>query len=50
VADSRKFPQGVSKSAPSTWDLDRLCALLRANVEEIEKKQPPFFGTLKEEE
>jgi hypothetical protein len=46
VADSRKLSEGGSKKAPSTWDLDRLWSLLRASVEEIERKQPPFFGTL----
>ena len=31
----------------SNWDLDRIFALLKANIEEIEREQPNFFGTLK---
>jgi hypothetical protein len=31
----------------SNWDLDRIFALLKANIEEIEREQPHFFGALK---
>ncbi len=31
----------------SNWDLERIFALLKANIEEIERDQPEFFGTLK---
>ena len=31
----------------SNWDLDRIFALLKANIEEIEREQPNFFAQLK---
>jgi len=46
VAGPSKLPQSVPSKSHSTWDLDRLCSLLKANLEEIKRLQPPFFGTL----
>jgi hypothetical protein len=44
----RKNPSGHSRAVPpSSWDLNRLCSLLKANLQEIEKEHPLFFGSLK---
>jgi hypothetical protein len=47
------LPQSTENASPtqkmdeSNWDLERIFALLKANIEEIERDQPEFFGTLK---
>jgi hypothetical protein len=43
---SRSAYQDQSKIR-STWDRDRVSLLLKTNLEEIERKRPSFFGTLK---
>jgi hypothetical protein len=41
-------PSGNSRPKfPSSWDLDRLTTLLKAQLSEIEEQHSAFFGTLK---
>jgi len=40
-------PAGAKEKARATWDLDRVFLLLKANIEDIAKENPLFFGTLK---
>jgi hypothetical protein len=35
------------KAIRSGWDLNRINALLKSSIDEIESEHPPFFGTLK---
>jgi hypothetical protein len=47
VKTTSQFPTQERKSLPSSWSLDQIISLLKSNVEEIAKEQPPFFGALK---
>lgn len=44
---SAGHPSRARQTDQSSWELDRIFALLKANIEEIEKDHPGFFGTLK---
>lgn len=47
MAEPKKLLQNPPAEIPSSWNLDRLHSLLKNNLEEIEKENPFFFGTLK---
>jgi hypothetical protein len=47
LTESSGRPPQTRKKDRSSWDLDRIFALLMSNIEEIEKEHPAFFGTLK---
>jgi hypothetical protein len=42
-----KLPSKSPENVRPGWDLARIFSLLKGSVEEIEKEQPFFFGTLK---
>ena len=47
MTESSGRPPQTRNKVRSSWDLDRIFALLKANIEEIEKEHPVFFGALK---
>jgi hypothetical protein len=47
LSQSTGQPSRTRQTDPPSWELDRIFALLKSNVEEIEKDHPGFFGTLK---
>jgi hypothetical protein len=47
LPQSARHPSRARQTDQSSWELDRISALLKTNIEEIEKGPPGFFGTLK---
>jgi hypothetical protein len=47
LKESSGLPQRLRKKEEAGWDLDRIFALLKSTVEEVERDHPFFFGTLK---
>jgi hypothetical protein len=47
VAQAQKPNPKPRGATPSGWDLDRICALLKTNLKEIEQEDRVFYGTLK---
>jgi hypothetical protein len=47
LTESTGHPPRPRKTIRSAWDLDRINALLKSSIDEIEKDHPSFFGTLK---
>jgi hypothetical protein len=47
VTEAHHSPGKPRQKAPSTWDLNRLVVLLKAQLAEVEEQHSAFFGTLK---
>jgi hypothetical protein len=47
LTESIKSQRTAHSKIRSAWDMERISSLLTANVEEIERECPLFFGTLK---
>jgi hypothetical protein len=47
MTEFNRLAAKAGQKSPSGWDLNRLAALLKEQLEEIGRRHPAFFGTLK---